>query len=294
MNARRKQLVLAVLIVITVATAIVLFGGPPGAAPGEAKPLSAWRPADYHALAFSPTNPNVIYFGHHNGLLKSEDGGRTWSAAKNERNWDAMSLSMPAADSKTVYVAGHDIFYKSTAGGATWDKVRHNLPGTDIHAFGVVPENPQALYAFVVGHGLFQSEDGGAIWRRRGAPPPSTMALVVPPGGPNRLLAGSMGSGLVRSEDGGSSWFPAAGGFSGQSAMALAASATTPGLAYAGSERGLFKSADGGATWQQLPQATPLSILAVSPQDDRRLAGIDSQGAVLRSDDGGQTWRRAG
>lgn len=293
MSARRNPLILAGLGVIAV-MAVALFGSRPGDAPVEAKPLSAWRPADYHALAFSPTDPNVLYFGHHNGLLKSEDGGRTWSPAKSERNWDAMSLSIPAADSKTVYVAGHDIFYKSTDGGATWEKVRHDLPGNDIHAFGVVPENPKALYAFVVGYGLFQSEDGGAIWRRRGSPPPSTMALVVPPGGPNRLLAGSMGSGLVRSEDGGSSWVPAAAGFSGQSVMALAASATTPGLAYAGSERGLFKSIDGGATWQQLPQATPLSILAVSPQDDRRLAGIDSQGAVLRSDDGGQTWRRAG
>ena len=288
-----RTIVLALLAFAVIGTAAGFFlrGTPPRA---EAKPLSEWRPADYHSLAFSPTDPNTLYFGHHNGLLKSEDGGRTWSQVKSERAWDAMSLSIPAGDGKTLYVAGHDVFYRSTDGGATWEKVRHNLPGTDIHGFGVVPENPQALYAFVVGFGLFQSEDGGSTWRARGALAPNTMALVVPLGGQNQVLAGSMGSGLVRTENGGGNWTPAAGGFSGRTVMALAASSTTPGLVYAGSERGLFKSTDAGVTWQQLPQSVPLAILAVNPQDDRRLAAIDPQGVVLRSDDGGQTWTKAG
>lgn len=30
---------------------------------------------DYHALAFDPRDPNIIYFGHHNGIMKSTDGG---------------------------------------------------------------------------------------------------------------------------------------------------------------------------------------------------------------------------
>lgn len=33
--------------------------------------------ADFHALAFGPTEPDVVFFGHHNGVMRSQDGGRT-------------------------------------------------------------------------------------------------------------------------------------------------------------------------------------------------------------------------
>lgn len=35
--------------------------------------ISSLNTADYHALAFDPRDPNVVYFGHHNGVMKSTD-----------------------------------------------------------------------------------------------------------------------------------------------------------------------------------------------------------------------------
>lgn len=285
----------AVLIAALAALAVLLLPSTAGpSADGEAKPLAAWKPADYHSLAFSPTDPNTVFFGHHNGLLKSTDGGATWVSVKSERNWDAMSLAIPSG-SAVQYVAGHDVFYKSAGGGASWQPVRHNLPGTDIHAFAADPDQPSALYAYVVGFGLYKSEDGGPAWQALpGRLHPSTMGLTVVPGSPKVLLAGTMGAGVLRSEDSGATWAEAGGGFSGRSAMALGAAPASPGLVYAGGEGGLFRSADSARTWQRLNFPGTPGILAVSPGDSRRVVAIDSRGQVLRSQDGGDTWQTIG
>src|SRR5690606_32239425 len=60
---------------------------------------------------------------------------------------------------------------------------------------------------------------------------------------------------------------------------------------------GVFKSTDGGKTWQQLPdQPTSRRMffgLAVDPTDSRRLywGACNENGGVYRSDDGGATWQ---
>jgi len=75
-------------------------------------------------------------------------------------------------------VDAHGSPWSSSAdGGATWQPVRHNLPGTDIHSFAMSPDDPDRLYAFVNGGGLFGSLNGGQIWQQLGQMPPDVMAL---------------------------------------------------------------------------------------------------------------------
>src|SRR3972149_9815632 len=130
------------------------------------------RTSDFHALAFSPNNPDVVFFGHHNGVMRSEDGGRTWSALVEQRNFDAMGLAVSPTDPLHVYVMGHDILQVTTDGGASWRPGRHNLPGTDIHGFAMSLADSSRLFAFVYGFGLFRSDDSGGTWRRGTAQPP--------------------------------------------------------------------------------------------------------------------------
>src|SRR5437867_13301072 len=40
--------------------------------------ISVLQAPDYHALAFSPDDPNEMFFGYHNGIKRINDGGRTW------------------------------------------------------------------------------------------------------------------------------------------------------------------------------------------------------------------------
>ena len=129
----------------------------------NASPISQLSTRDFHALAFSPTQPDTIYFGHHSGLMVSRDGGRTWQPAPLQ-NADAMALAAPPSNPQVMYAAGHDVLVKSTDGGASWHSLTTNLPGTDIHGFTVDPQNAEHVYAHVVGFGIWGSQDGGATW----------------------------------------------------------------------------------------------------------------------------------
>ena len=41
-------------------------------------PVSRLNTDDFHSLAFSLTEPETIYFGHHGGLMVSNSGGEDW------------------------------------------------------------------------------------------------------------------------------------------------------------------------------------------------------------------------
>lgn len=263
------------------------------------------RTSDFHSLAFSPSDPNVVFFGHHNGIMQSKDGGRTWSALVERPGFDGMALAVSRDRTPQIFLAGHDVFEVSPDNGVSWQPVAAHLPGTDIHGFAVSPDNANRLYAFVAGQGGFQSTDGGRMWQPFGGNLPNdVMALAAAGGTPETLYASSMGAGLLRSTDGGQTWLPAMGGMdSGSngasdmsnmaSGMALAASGKT---VFAGRRGGLYKSTDGGTSWSKLsfPAAT-VAVIGFSPtQPDVVLAiTVDgAQGLVYRSADGGQTWSR--
>src|SRR5687768_13311323 len=145
----------------------------------QAQPISKLSTADFHSLAFSPTEPETVFFGHHGGLLVSQDGGKNWEPTT-LTGADAMALALPASDPQIMYATGHNGFFKSTDGGKVWESVSTNLPGTDIHGFSVDPENANRVYAHIVGLGIFSSEDGGSTWTHlTTAVPSATYSLVV-------------------------------------------------------------------------------------------------------------------
>ena len=137
----------------------------PQSSNGQTRAISQLSTRDFHSLAFSPTEPDTIFFGHHNGLLVSRNGGKDWQPTTLQ-NADAMALAAPVANPHVMYAAGHNVFFKTTDDGQSWQSVATNLPGLDIHGFTADPENADKIYAHVVGFGIFGSQDGGATWTR--------------------------------------------------------------------------------------------------------------------------------
>lgn len=245
------------------------------------------RTPDYHSLLVAPDDARTLQLGTHEGLFRSVDGGMTWAAASLAGN-DAMNLAQPTAN--TIWAAGHDVLSRSADGGTTWEDVRPTgLPGLDVHAFAVDPRHPTRLLAAIAGQGLFRSTDGGKsfalVSRQVG---PGVMALAILPNG--RVLAGDMATRtLVASGDGGTTWKPLIetsvmglavhptdptrvlasgpgvllstdGGVRWRQTLQVAAgsgpiawSRSNPGTAYVvGLDRSLFRSTDGGASWNQV------------------------------------------
>lgn len=258
-----------------------------------AKPIATLRTEDVHALAISPRDANLVYFGHHQGVMRSDDGGYHWSSLPVKG--DAMALAIPPAEPDVIYMGGHEMFLRSNDGGNTWQAVANNLPDQDIHGFAVDAKDPKTLYAFVVGHGLFKSNDSGASWKSvSNSLPNSVMSLATSGDNPQILYAGSMDQGILRSADGGVTWKPANDRLGTKMVLSLATEPSLPGLVYAGTDKGLFESADEGASWSPTDFKSPAEAVTVAPGDSKRILVVDNKNNVFRSEDGGTTWNPAG
>ena len=256
----------------------------------QAQPISKLSTADFHSLAFSLTEPETIFFGHHHGLLVSQNGDKDWKPTT-LNNVDAMALALPSSDPQIMYAAGHNVFFKSTDGGKTWNSVSTNLPGLDIHGFTVNPENADQVYAHVVGFGIFGAQDGGSIWTLlSNSAPPSTFNLAVGENSETHYAAAG-NAGLWHSQDGGRTWklmqnAPDRG-------TVAVASIPANGQLYVttiGDLAGLYVSDDQGQSWKSTGLNGTLLAIAISPLDSDHIIAINDQGEVFASRDGGVSW----
>ncbi len=289
-SARRHGWIIAVAVAIALVLLLAIVGRS-YLSPQGPQPIATLQTADVHALAISPKDGNVVFFGHHNGILRSDDGGRNWQPVVAQKNFDAMELAIPLADAQTIYAAGHGIFYRSTDGGKTWESMANALPYDDVHGFALDARDPKNLYAFVVGYGLLESGDGGASWKSVDEQlPQSIMSLAAAPDNPRTLFAGTMDEGILRSLDGGLTWQPDNNGIDTKDILSLSTSTSAAGLVYAGTDKGLFRSNDGGGTWSPTSFQGVAASVAVAPDNPKTLLVVDDKTNVYRSDDGGVTW----
>ncbi|MBL8049590.1 MAG: hypothetical protein JNM46_00070 [Anaerolineales bacterium] len=252
----------------------------------KVRPISRFNTQDFHSLAFSLTEPETIFFGHHGGLLVSRNGGKDWESTT-LTNADAMALGISLSNPQMMYAAGHDVFFKSIDGGKSWDSVSTNLPGSDIHGFAVATENENHVFAHVVGFGIFESEDGGNTWKLfSDTVPSSTFNLAV--GKDSQTLYVAAGdAGLLQSLDGGKTWVPI-----GESTLALTYVPASNRLYITtlGSSAGLYYSEDGGQTWTSLGLNGTFLAIAVSPLDVNHIIVVNDEGEVFASRDAGSSW----
>ncbi len=239
-----------------------------------------------------PGDPTTYYFGATGGgVWKSTDGAMSWSPVFDKQGTGSIgSLAVANSDHNIIYVgtgeaclrgniSQGDGVYKSLDAGKTWK----NIGLHDSRAIGKViinPNNPDIVFVAALGHpygpnterGIFRTTDGGKTWEKVLYKDENTGGIDVAfdPHNPNILFAALW---QVRRN----SWNMNDGG---------------PGS-------GLYRSADGGATWKRLeehglPKGPYGRIgLAVSASSDRIYALVEARnpnGGLYRSDDGGETW----
>ena len=238
--------------------------------------------------------PDTYYFGAvAGGVWKTVDGGATWSPIFDKVKSTASigALAVSASDHNIIYVGtgeaaprGNvtygDGVYKSIDGGKNWKNV--GLKDTrNIGAVIVHPENPDIVFVAALGHlfgpnqerGIFRTTDGGKTWTKVLGKDENTggIDIVFDPNNPNTLFAALW---QMRRQP----WFFSSGG---------------PGS-------GLYRSTDGGTTWQQLQgNGLPDGVLgrigvSVSGADSNRVYAIieAKEGGIFRSEDGGNNWTK--
>jgi photosystem II stability/assembly factor-like uncharacterized protein len=249
------------------------------------------------AVAGHPTDRPTFYFGSTGGgVWKTEDGGQSWVNVSDGffRTGSVGAVAVAPSRPETVYVGmgehairgntSHgDGVYRSDDGGYTW---RHmGLEDTrQISKVIVHPTDPLLVYVAALGHawgpneerGIYRSRDGGETWERVLYVNEDVGAgdLAMDPSDPEALYAGMWQARRF-------AW----------------------GLRAAGPGTGLYKSTDGGDTWQELTRNPGLPTgenrgrigVTVSGADSDRLWTIieaeEDQTGVFRSDDAGATWQ---
>jgi hypothetical protein len=184
------------------------------------------------AIALSPTDPDVILAGIElGGVLRSADGGRTWSGHRKKAVLDCHTLRFHDHDGDWVYEGG------GTGGGAafsrdagrTWTQPREGKQRRYGWAVAADPVDPSCWYTsaspfpsllkgqFAPPAHIDGQADAG-VYRRvgeepwqelRGLPNPMThmaYALVTDPDRPSHLYAGLADGSVWHSEDRGDSW----------------------------------------------------------------------------------------
>ncbi len=257
--------------------------------------IGPFRGGRTRAVGGTAAQPNVFYVGAVNGgVWKSDDYGRTWNPIFDHESTQSIgAIAVAPSDANIVYVAsgeglhrpdlsvGNGI-YKSTDAGKTWGHLGLR-DGEQIPALAVDPRNSNVVFAAVLGHpygpsnerGIYRSRDGGENWEKVLGKDENTGGsdVEIDPSNPDVVYA--------------CMWEVREGPWEDRNE-------------FNGTNGGLFKSTDGGKTWNQLKNELPQDLsqinVAVAASDPHRLYATlgmaDGKLAFYRSDNGGENWSK--
>ena len=176
--------------------------------PPGTDPAAAW---DMHKMVLDPKQPDRIWTQAHQGVFRSDDGGRTWHdvtpeplsvvtvalptpslpafhgfpVAVTKREPDAAFIVPLQADELRV-CPGQFMVYRTRDGGASWEALTNGLPGPgdyqSVYREGMDTDGlePEGVYAGTSNGQLYASADGGDHWQRLpGTLPPILSATCV-------------------------------------------------------------------------------------------------------------------
>ncbi|OGG75023.1 hypothetical protein A3H74_04215 [Candidatus Kaiserbacteria bacterium RIFCSPLOWO2_02_FULL_51_13] len=114
-------------------------------------------PVDFHAMAVSPADPNVIYGWYQGNLQTSKDSGATWE--KYRTDFPVVHFAADTKGPQMLYASSPQGFFKSIDGGATWQQLFNGFVATS-----VVNPSDQSILSVSEKYGLARSVDGGTTW----------------------------------------------------------------------------------------------------------------------------------
>ncbi|MFN4087702.1 MAG: hypothetical protein ACK4QW_01500 [Alphaproteobacteria bacterium] len=266
------------------------------------------------------------------GVFRRAVEGGTWEHVLGEH--EAYTVFVHPADPNLVFAGTADGVWRSTDRGAGFRRTRFPDTGRQVWSFIASAADPDTMYAGASPIDVYRSRDRGESWERLPNPhiperctgpfAPRVMRLAQVPGRPEEIYAALEIAGAMRTTDGGESWedlgedlvrlsnlphlrsaivqkeTEAEGMLDGH---AIAISPARPDEVVIAVRMGLFRTRDGGRTWQDMEvgRFSPTTYgrdVKVAPQDPKTIyaalsvAAASHDGGLYRSADGGETWAR--
>jgi len=247
-------------------------------------------------------------------------------------------LEIPTNQSDVIYVgAASGGIFKTLDAGGSWEQIFYNVPTISIGDLVIDPQNSDIIYAGTgeansssysfLGSGVYKSTDAGASWNFSGLENSAYIGrMIVDHANSERIYAAACGNlftpsddrGIYRSDDGGNNWEQVLFVTDTTAAIDLVQDPVNPDVLYAafwersrgleyrhsfGKSTGIYKTTDGGDTWEELTEGLPLA------DDDKGRLGLtisisnpevlyayydmpDQETRVFKTSNSGDSWQR--
>jgi photosystem II stability/assembly factor-like uncharacterized protein len=253
------------------------------------------------ATAISSSNPGIVFAcsgvfvagNPINNLYRSLDAGKTWAAVTSGLPAGNIGpVALDPSNDATVYVVVADRLFRSRDLGGTWSEIGAGSITGPIASIALDPTAPGVVCVASTGVGIFRSSDGGDTWTpaNEGVTSPYIRAIVAV----QSSIYTVADVAVFRSDDHGETW--TALGVAGLRfpplLSTIAVTPSSPATFYAATYRGLFKSSDGGTTWEGANtgiNAINASTLAV-PEGNTQVAFAGTGHGVYRTSNRGISW----
>ncbi len=270
-------------------------------------------------------------------LIDSTFHGLKWRNIGPFRGGRSVASTGVVSQPMTYYFGGTGGgIFKTVDDGITWKNVSDGFLKTGtVGAIAVSESNPNIVIAGMgehaargvmtsMGDGVYKSVDAGKSWKHIGLDHSRHISdVVIHPENPDIIFISAQGAqygpsserGVYRSLDGGDHWEKVLFIDENTGASSLVMDMKNPLILYAamwehrrypwtmesgGEKSGLYKSTDGGGTWNKMKEGLPemigksgISVSRANP--DRVFAVIEAEGdksGVYRSDDAGEKWKQ--
>ena len=238
-----------------------------------------------------PKDPQIIFAGTSDGVWRSTDRGASFRRTDfPDLKREVWSFLADSRDPKRIYAGASPVdVYRSDDSGASWRKMPN--PGIParckgpfalrVMRFAQHPARPDEIYAACEINGVMRTTDGGETWQDCSD---GLVHLAEQPHLQSKIVTDTTAEGML---DG----------------HAVAISPADPDAVIAAMRMGLFRTKDGGKTWQdmELGRFSPTTYgrdIKISPQDPKTMyaalsvAASSHDGGLYRTTDGGESWKR--
>lgn len=226
-------------------------------------------------LVVDSNNSHILFAIAGGGLYKSTTSGNSWRAIL---VGDISSFVQDNNYPDTIYASSWEFFYKSTNAGESWQSFGITI---EAEVLALDPFDHQVLYASGPS-GLYRSNNEGLNWTRLRSDQfkdivfDHTQQGILYIGGEERIF---------KSINNGASWTRADAGLNGI-LQVLDIDPLASGTLFCGTTSGLFKSSDGADTWMATNLKIPVLSIAIYQQNPKLLYACDQESLYKSNEGG--------